>query len=163
MDSETLEDVLVRVNELLARFVDHGLGYAVSSHAGQVLVKEAQVVTDDWLVGRLHFLLEELVDVESLEEGMSEDLSEITLCAETLLLILLKEALNQIFGYWRHLKAKACLIGEGDWALLDQVLHAVIVAMEEGGDAYEQLKKEDSECPPIDCVIMATTYDHLWR
>lgn len=62
--------MLVCKDELLAGFVNHGLGYAVTAHACKVLVEESQVVTDDWLVGRLHFLLEELVDIESLEEGM---------------------------------------------------------------------------------------------
>lgn len=153
--------MLIILNKLLPLLVNDRL--ADKLLACEVLVKEAQIVADLRLVGRIDFFAEELLDIESLEEGMLKDLGNVVLCTETLSLVLFKQLFDEVLGNWRHFEAEALQIGESDGALLDEVLHAVVVAMEERSDANQQLVQKHSEGPPVHCVVMAVTNDHLWR
>lgn len=54
-------------------------------------------------------------------------------------------------------------VWEIDLALLNEVVHLVLVAVEERGDAHDHLVNQDTKRPPVDGVVVAVTNQHLWR
>jgi len=52
-------------------------------------------------------------------------------------------------------------VWEIDLALLDEVVHLVLVAVEEWGDAHDHLVNQDAKRPPVYGVVMAVTNQHL--
>ena len=43
----------------------------------------------------------------------------------------------------------------------DKEVHSVFVAMEKGWDTHNHLVYKDAQCPPVYCVVMTITNQHL--
>lgn len=54
-------------------------------------------------------------------------------------------------------------VWEIDLALLDEVVHLVLVAVEERGDAHDHLVNQDTKRPPVHGVVVSVTNQHLGR
>ena len=152
--------MLVLHNQLLPRLIDHRLSYVV--HACKVLVEESEVVADHWLVRGLNLFSQELFNVEAVKERVGQDFLNVSLGPKSLCLVLLEKSLDKVLGNRRNLETETRLVWESHRALLNEVLHPMVVAMEERSNTDQQLKEQDTECPPIDCVVMPASDDHLW-
>ena len=56
-----------------------------------------------------------------------------------------------------------CRVREIHLAFFDQEIHSVLITVEEGRHTHEDLVKEDAEGPPIYCVVVPTSDNHLRR
>ena len=52
-------------------------------------------------------------------------------------------------------------VGEVDWRLSDQEIHAMLISIEEWRDAHDHLKDQDSEGPPIHGEVVTIANQHL--
>ena len=69
---------------------------------------------------------------------MRKNLIHVVLCSEPLGLIFFEESLDAISRHGGHIKAKFRLVWEGYRAFLNEILHAMVVAMEEGSDTNQE-------------------------
>ena len=158
--SKLLEYVLIFQYELLSTFVDNWLLDVF--HASEAAIEELEVVVDHWLIGRDKLLFEEFLNVQRSEEGMLKNLRHIPCSAKTLSFVFLKQLLDDVTSHGWHFNAEFGGVRESDWAFLDQILHPVLVTMEERSDADYEFIKEDAYCPPVNSVIVTVADDHLW-
>lgn len=48
-------------------------------------------------------------------------------------------------------------------ALFNEVIHLVLVFVEEWRNTYDHLVNKDAKCPPINRVIVSISDQHFWR
>jgi len=159
--SKVLEYMLILQYELLSTFVDNWLLDVF--HASEAAIEELEVVVDHWLIGRNKLLFQEFLNVQRSEEGMLKNLGHVPCSAKTLSFVFLKQLFDDVTCHGWHFNTEFGGVREGDWAFLDQILHPVLVAMEERSDADYELIKQDAYCPPVNCMIVTVADDHLWR
>ena len=159
--SKVLEYMLILQYELLSTFVDNWL--LDIFHASEAAIEELEVVVDHWLIGRDKLLFEEFLNVQRCEEGMLKNLGHVPFSAKTLSFVFLKEFGDDVTCHGWHFDAEFSWVRERNWAFLDQILHSMLVAMEERSDADNEFIKEDAYCPPVNGVIVTVADYHLWR
>lgn len=52
--------------------------------------------------------------------------------------------------------------GPANGGVLDQVVHLVLVLVVKGRDSYDHLVNKNSQCPPVQRVVMSRPDNHLW-
>ena len=112
-------------------------------------------------VGWVKLLGNELFLVDVGKPGVVQDLVD-TIGSESCLTVLVEQLDNKVLCFWRDSNLVADWVWEVYWALSDQEVHSVPVAVEEGWNADDHLVDQDSECPPVDSVVVAVPDKHFW-
>ena len=151
--------MLILDDKLLPLFVNHGLLNILL--ASKLVIKKLKIILDLRHIRRNKLFGLELVNVKPCEEGVTHYFVRIALATESFRLFFVKKFHNEISCDRGHFKTHASFVRESYGALLDQKLHALRLPVEEGCDTDNELIKQDSHGPPVDCVVVTRTYEHL--
>ena len=109
-----------------------------------LLVLEVQLHWRDDLLSH------QLIDIQTLEEGMSQDLLRITIRAQSLRLVFVEETLDDIRKVVRIIDLVLGFVGKHDLALFDLQEEQLALAIVEWSHTNEHLVDKDAKCPPVD-------------
>jgi hypothetical protein len=104
--------------------------------------------------------LHKLIHVQTGEPGVVQNFLD-SFGSQPCSLIFVKQSANQIFCLFSHRDLMSLRVWKVDFALFDEVVHSVLVLVEEGRDAHKHFINQNAQCPPVHRVVMSITDQHL--
>jgi len=132
---------------------------------GRVLVHNLRVEILNIVLVRNEFCLDlarqQFLQIQSFEEFVAKDLLGVLQLSKTLLAILIQQHFYQVLRLVTHVYLMLLRVGPSERSLLDQLVHLMLVLVIERWDAYYHFVNENTECPPVECVIVTGADNHL--
>lgn len=92
---------------------------------------------------------------------MLQDFVSTALGSQALEFILVEQFLNEVLGVFRNKDLVLDWVREVDVSRLDQVVHLVLVPVEEWRDTHDHLVDQDAQRPPVYSVVVPIADQHL--
>jgi len=99
--------------------------------------------------------------VDLIEEWVVKNIFDTLLGTQSFMLVLVEQFDDEVLSIVRDVDFVFHGVGEVNRAGLDQVVHLMFVAVEEGRDTHDHLVDEDAEGPPIYGVVVPISDEHL--